>query len=163
MQNPPLALHVARQASALAKSVTIYTNSSHMATQQLEAALGSGSRVMKVENRAIESLSMGPENTGLTVTFTDGSSKQESFVAHAPLTKPTGPFVDQLGLETAPNGDIKVSPPFNHSSVPGVFIAGDACSLLKTVPNAILSGTLAGTGASSQILAESLGQKPLFA
>jgi thioredoxin reductase len=117
---------------------------------------------MKIDTRRIQKFAMGTENSGIVIHFEDGSQVQEGFLAHAPQTKVRGPFVGQLGIERGPNGDIKVNTPFCQTSIPGVFAVGDNSAMLKSVPNAIFTGTLAGTGAASQIMAEQLGQKPLF-
>lgn len=67
-----------------------------------------------------------------------------------------GPFVQQLGLETGSQGEIKVNAPFNETSVHGVFAAGDAASQLRVVPNAIYGGSLAGGGLIAQLQAENV-------
>jgi thioredoxin reductase len=158
---PPMALHVARQASNLSESVTIYTNGNDSLAASITPMLGSAKQI-KTDVRLIKSFRMGESGRGVVIKFDDGSEATESFVAHAPRTKPKGPFSEQLGLEAVPSGDIKAAPPFYQTSVQGVFAAGDVCSPMKNVPNAIFTGNLAGTGASSQIVAEALGQKPLF-
>lgn len=76
------------------------------------------------------------------------------FKAHHPLIEMNGTFVDNLGLEKGPEGEIKVNPPFNETSVHGVFAAGDAASQMRVVPNAIYGGSLAGAGLVAQLQAE---------
>lgn len=79
---------------------------------------------------------------------------------HAPI-EINGPFADQLGLETGPQGEIKVSQPFNETSIPGVFAAGDAASQIRMVPNAVYGGSLAGRGLIAQLQAEKVNcRKP---
>ena len=158
---PPFALHVARQGSNLSGEVTIYTNGNKELAETILTMLGSASR-MKTETRTIKSCRMGDSGHGVIITFADGNEVAEGFLAHAPRTKPKGPFADQLKLELGPSGDIKAAPPFYQTGVQGVFAAGDVCSPMKNIPNANFSGNLAATGCSSQIVAEALGQKPLF-
>lgn len=86
-----------------------------------------------------------------TVTLANKSISEQ--VGH-PNIESNGPFVDQLGLETGPQGEIKVSSPFNETSVHGVFAAGDVASQLRVVPNAIYGGSLVGAGLVAQLLAE---------
>ncbi|KAF2869634.1 hypothetical protein BDV95DRAFT_546689 [Massariosphaeria phaeospora] len=157
----PFALHVARQASALSESVTIYTNGETTLAENIVSIFGSTSR-MKTDARPIKSFRMGGSGAEVVITFTDGSEVTEGFLAHAPRTTPKGSVVKELSLEQTPSGDIKAGPPFYETSVKGVFAAGDVCSPMKNIPNAIFSGNLAGTGASSQIMAEAHGQKSLF-
>lgn len=159
--NNALALHIARQVLALTKAVTFYTNGAEDKVEELTASFA-GATAMKIDTRRIQKFTMGSENSGIVIHFEDGSQVQEGFLAHAPQTKVRGPFVEQLGIERSPNGDIKVNTPFCQTSMPGVFAVGDNSAMLKSVPNAIFTGTLAGTGAASQIMAEQLGQKPLF-
>lgn len=155
--NVPLALHVARQASSFSKSVTIYTNGSDDLAKKIDTVIGKESK-FRTEARKITSVSkVNPK-----VTLEDGTSLVEGFLAHTPETKSRGCFIDDLGLEKTPKNDIKAGPPFFQTSVKGVFAAGDSCGLMKNVPNAIFSGSLAGMGASFQLSAESVGQQSLF-
>lgn len=160
----PHALHVARQAAALVRGpVTIYTNGSAALAQDIEAGRGENKTArFKVDARPIRRVTHEGD-AGVLLDFADGSeAARERFLAHAPPTRLRGAFVGQLGLETTPSGDLKVLPPFNQTSVRGVFAAGDNCSPLKTVPNAIWTGSLAAQGVLSQVQAEAHGQKPLF-
>lgn len=91
------------------------------------------------------------------VEFEDGGSKQEKFLVHQPLTTPSGPFVQQLGLTTTPMGDIQAEAPFHQTSVKGVFAAGDCMTMYKVIPGAISSGCNAAVGVSTQIQSEQHG------
>jgi thioredoxin reductase len=76
--------------------------------------------------------------------------------AHAPDVEINGPFVEQLGLELAPSGEIKTNQPFNETSVPGVFAAGDCATMMRAVTTATMAGSMAAVGASGQIQREDL-------
>ncbi|KAI8306056.1 Thioredoxin reductase gliT [Colletotrichum sp. SAR11_59] len=85
--------------------------------------------------------------TGVTdITFEDGTETTEGFLAHAPYTKPNGPFVEQLGLEVAENGDIKTSQPFGETTVLGVYAVGDCGNMIKAVAPAATSGSMCAAG-----------------
>lgn len=161
LANVPFGLHVARQASALSKSVTIYTNGSEELASSLVSAFGSAAQ-MKADSRRIKRFRKGPKDSEVIIQFEDETEAVEGFLAHAPPTKAKGSFAEQLGLDTTPSGDIKAGPPFYQSSVRGVFAAGDNCLPMKNVPLALSAGSLAGMGASTQVLAETLGQKSMF-
>ncbi|KZF23927.1 FAD/NAD(P)-binding domain-containing protein [Xylona heveae TC161] len=162
LANVPFALHVARQVAALSSNVTLYTNGSEELSTNLQSAFGSAKQ-MRVDSRRIKRFNKGTGSPAeVTIEFEDGTHAVEGFLAHHPRSKPKGPFCENLGLEKTPSGDLKAGPPFYETSVKGVFAAGDNCSMMKNVPNAIFSGSLAAMGASSQILAEALGQKALF-
>jgi len=57
---------------------------------------------------------------------------------------------------------ITVNPPFNQTSVKGVFAAGDCSSPMQTVTAALHSGTCTGGGAPLQIQAETYKQQAIF-
>lgn len=99
----------------------------------------------------------------MTVKFEDESEETIGFLAHAPLTRPRGPFVEQLGLElAAPSNDIKVTPPFMQTSKRGVFSAGDNMVMVKAVANALSNASMAAAGASTQIQCEAHGHQTMF-
>ena len=158
---PHFALHMARNASQLAKSVTIYTNGAEQLCADLSASLGDNSLIL-VDSRRIERLTLDEERH-IVLHFEDGSTKAEAFLAHAPLTHPKGPFAEQLGLKlTPPFGDIEVTQPFMQTNKRGVFAAGDNMIMAKAVPTAISNGAMAANGASMQIQAEMHGHPPMF-
>lgn len=161
LSNVPNALHIARQASALSKAVTLYTNGSESLATLLTQSFGT-TKQMKVDSRPIKEFALGPNGHGVTIHFEDGSELVEPYLAHQPATRSKNQLVDQLGLERTPAGDVKVSQPFQQTSVRGVFASGDNCAMLKNVPNAIFTGHVAGQMASTQLLAEINGQKSLF-
>ena len=63
--------------------------------------------------------------------------------------------MEQLGLELGPQGEIKVTPPFNQTSVPGVFAAGDVATPMRSAIMAISMGATAGVGLVKELQAES--------
>lgn len=161
LQDVGHALHVARMASALSKTVTIYTNGNASLAADLESKFGT-STSMKTDSRNITHFSRGPKNKEVTVHFDDGATETHVFLSHAPTMNPSNSLADQLGLERAPGGELSVSTPFQQTNVRGVFAAGDAASMMKTVPNAIYTGNFAGAMALTQLQAEIHGQEPLF-
>lgn len=152
---------MARQVITLSESVTIYTNGSEDLAMDIAAGFGTAT-TMKVDSRKIQRMSLQANGLGISLQFEDKSSATEGFLAHTPETRPRGPLATQLELALRPNGDIEAGPPFYQTSVKGVYAAGDSCGMMKNVPHAIFSGSLAGMGASTQIVAEKLGQTSLF-
>lgn len=68
---------------------------------------------MAVDSRRITRFVLGPTQTGLIIHFEDGTTKAEAFLSHKPKSSlKSGSLARQLGLELAPQGDSKVSPPF---------------------------------------------------
>lgn len=142
----PVAARFARQ---LADGVTLYTNSNETITTQLKSAF-LGKRI-SIDDRAIAKLEKSAIGSDVIVHFKDGSFKTEGFLVHAPQTKLNGPFAEQLGVELVSPSEIKVSPPFNETSVPGVFAAGDSGNMMKNVALATTQGMLAGAGLCMQL------------
>ncbi|KAI1421999.1 thioredoxin reductase glit [Xylaria sp. FL1777] len=155
-----MATHMARMASSLASIVTIYTNGDKQLATEVAAAV-EGAQQYRVDDRAISLLSFNADsNEKVTINFEDGSKKKnEAFVAHAPRTTVKGPFAEMLGLELTPMGDYAVSPPFNATSVEGVFAAGDCATMLKVSTNAVASGSITGAGVSAQLHEEKVRMK----
>ncbi|RSL82579.1 hypothetical protein CEP51_005066 [Fusarium floridanum] len=145
---PEMVSHVAPMAKRLAKSVTVYTNGNESLLEGVRAKLHSSK--INYDNRIIKSFQLVDNGPAVKITFEDGTSKVEGFVASHPKVV-QAPLVEQLGLEMMPSGEIKVEPPFNETSVKGCFAAGDAATMLKSVLLAMSMGAFAGTGAASQL------------
>lgn len=157
----PLSLHVSRNAAQLTKSVTIYTNGNASQAAELEAAKGPTAPFV-VDSRRITKFELGPNETGITIHFEDGSTKEEAFLSHKPKSKIKSSFLaEQLGLEMTPQGDIKVNPPFGETNVSGCFAAGDNSSFLKTSPNAVNAGANSAAGTASHVQSRLYGQQSL--
>lgn len=156
-------LHFARNCLRLSKEVTLYTNGNEQLASDLQSAIDAAPAPMKADARKISRLTKGANGSEVTLTFEDGTEKTEGFLAHKPKSRHRGAkLAEQLGLELTPQGTIKVNPPFNQTSVRGVFAAGDTASMMPTVTFALASGTAAGGGAPSQLQADTYGQKPMF-
>lgn len=112
---------------------------------------------MQVDSRKIKKLVMGTHKSDVIIHFEDGTEKVEAMLGAAPRTIQRGGFVEQLGLEKSPQGDILTIPPFLQTSVKGVFAAGDNSAPMKVIATAVSSGSAAGAGVSAQICAEKFG------
>ncbi|CAK7200198.1 hypothetical protein SEUCBS139899_002889 [Sporothrix eucalyptigena] len=148
-----VALHVARQAASLVtQAVTVYTNGDTRLADEVRQGVGD-SPVFFADSRVIRRfVFLGDQDQahggGIRIEFVDGSVADESFLAHAPETRPRGNFIEQLSLATTVHGDIYVELPHYRTSVPDVFAAGDNCARMKSVAHAMLSGNVAGMGAA---------------
>ncbi|KAI0174127.1 hypothetical protein BJ166DRAFT_574445 [Pestalotiopsis sp. NC0098] len=156
---PPLIIHMAMDAAQLADQVTLYTHGNEDLAKQLAPI---SSAKFSIESRPIKRLVQTSGSKSVIVEFLDGSSKNESFLAHSPQTNVQGPFVDQLGLSLTPMGDLQADAPMHQTSVRGVFAAGDCITPYKVIPGAISSGCNAAVAASAQLHAEKYGQSPMF-
>lgn len=145
---------MADNAAQLSKLVTIFTNSSEPVAAQVKAAAANAP--FNIDSRGISGLSLD-SNDQVRIDFVDGTSTTVAFLVHSPLTAPSGPFVQSLGLELGPTGDIKADAPFFQTNVRGVFAAGDCVSMFKVVPNAIMNGNFAAVACATQLQAEKYG------
>jgi thioredoxin reductase len=153
---------MARNALQLTKEVTIYTHGNEKVRRELEAAVGNGKAAISFDSRVITSFSMPPAKSHITLTFEDGTSKDEAFIAAKPKTVLRSKnLVEDLGLELTPQGDIKNTPPLGETSVIGCFAAGDTANQFKSIPGAILGGSSAAAGAASHVQSRLYGHKSL--
>ncbi|KAF5253689.1 hypothetical protein FANTH_1381 [Fusarium anthophilum] len=148
------AIAFARSAKQMTSKAVIYTSNNPTMQTAIADLLGEKDTAITIDNREIATLALGDEGNGVTITFVDGSSVQEAFLAHKPPTKLNGPFAEQLGVELAPSGDIKVTPPYGATSVKGVYAAGDCATPMKNVIQAMHMGTFAAVGMAFDLQAE---------
>jgi pyruvate/2-oxoglutarate dehydrogenase complex dihydrolipoamide dehydrogenase (E3) component len=141
---------MADNAKQLSDEVTILTHGSEEVAAQVKAMAAKSP--FKVDSREISKLEHVDD--GVKICFKDGSSKCVKFIVHNPLTLPQGGFVQQLGLELLPTGDIKADAPMYQTSSRGVFAAGDCITSFKVVPHAIASGNFAAVAVATQLQAE---------
>ncbi|KAI0143691.1 FAD/NAD(P)-binding domain-containing protein [Xylariaceae sp. FL1272] len=156
------ALHFARQALRMAKHVTIYTNGNETLANDLSAALETAPAPITVNPTKIARFVKDEQGARVTVHLDGGKTITEGFIAHKPSAKLRGDLAEQLGLEITPKQTIQVNPPFNQTSLKGVFAAGDCSNPMHTVTSALYTGTCVGGGAPLQIQAELYNQTPIF-
>lgn len=149
------ALHIARQAQALVGQVTVYTNGSRELAQTIQTNIPAHHKSnITTDARRIIRLVKEPEGSRVTLHFEDQSEpSNEGFLAHKPKITLNGPFASQLGLELTLEGDIKTMVPGGQTSVGGVFAIGDCGTKLKTIANAVATGSNAAAFASAHVQA----------
>ena len=151
MANKQFALGVACMAKSLAGSVTMFTHGNDELARELQQ--DADKHNLKIDTRRIFQFEKVSEDSAtLKVHFDDGSPTEElGFLAHTPRTRLATPWAEQLGLETTETGEYRTTPPFQTTSVPGVFAAGDCGSPMKAVPLGLSAGMLAAAGCAHQI------------
>lgn len=162
-----MAVHMARMAAPLAKVVTVYTNGDEALAAEVAGALSSSSieqQRYRTDCRAIARLTFDADSAELVrLSFGEGSEpKSEAFLTHNPWTRVRGPFAEQLGLTLTPSGDYVVQPPFNATSVDGVFAAGDCTTVFKVGTRAVADGAMAAAGVSAKLQEEKMGTRAAF-
>ncbi|KAK5168606.1 uncharacterized protein LTR77_005915 [Saxophila tyrrhenica] len=150
---PDMVMHVTKMAKRLAKKVTIYTHRSAEMVEPLRNRIHSSK--ISIDTRPVASLSLVDRGPQVEVTFEDGSSVVEGFIAsHPKVEQHAEHLIRQLGLETTSGGEIQVQPPFNATNNPGCFAVGDSATPFKSVLAAMQAGNFAGVGAASQLQSE---------
>ncbi|CCD49859.1 hypothetical protein BofuT4_P095670.1 [Botrytis cinerea T4] len=149
---------IAANAAQLSDEVTLYTHGDEALAEQLSPL---AKAPFKIDTRKIQRL-VDNGGSSITIQFTHGSVKEEAFFVHNPKTTVQGPFIEQLGLDVSPTGDILAPPPFHQTSVRGVFAAGDCITPYKATPAAIASGCNSAVALTAQLQAEKHSFPPLF-
>lgn len=159
---PPLCVRLAAQTGQLVPRVRIYTHGDADLTDRLVAMVKptETSRVT-IEKRKIARLlrekagDSDGEEVPITVVFEDGTETTEAFLVHKPTMRINGKFAQQLGLKMLPHIGhelIHAEPPFNQTSVPGVFAVGDCASPQKVYAQALAMGACTAAGLGGQLL-----------
>lgn len=160
LENPDMALFVSRFANRLAQNVTIYTNNNVVATDAIKAVLerlkhsSKMAKSVSVETRTINKFVKGSKDAEIEVHFEDGTRRTEGFLAHTPRFELSGAWEKKLGLELTPSGQFKLTPPFNETSMQGVFAAGDCALMQAAVAPGIGSAAPVSAGLCAQLGAE---------
>jgi len=145
--NPTMILNMARMAAPLAAKVTVYCHGNAELTAEAEKEFKG--KPLTIEPRKI--VAMERNGDCIRLCFEDGASSDEGFLVSVPPGKINGSFHEQLGLDMDPMGFIKTNPPFNETSVPGVFAVGDCGTMMKAVTQAIAMGSFAAGGVVMQL------------
>lgn len=152
LANGDEAFEMAKLISNWTKALTVFTNGKSMLKQEQSAILDRlGIRIVE------KGLRKFVHTDGLieSIEFQDGSAApiqvmyaRLPFLQHCPLPA-------QLGCELTEPGYIQVDP-FQKTSVHGVFACGDNSSRMRTVANAVATGTTAGMMVNKELIEESI-------
>ncbi|KAJ6787521.1 hypothetical protein PWT90_02284 [Aphanocladium album] len=158
LSSAALVAHVGLLAKRLSAHLTLYTDGdAQVAAASLPKSNLSADKIT-VETRKIARVAMKnwPAESTVVVTFADGTTREEGFLSGAPLMEQAAPFAEQLGLEMGSSGGpmIALKGATGETSVPGVFAAGDAAVVLKSVVQATYTGQMAGVGMVKEVAQE---------
>ena len=87
------------------------------------------------------------------IVFADGAALTVAALFIRPDTHHQAPFAHDLGCARDENGKIQVDV-LGHTSVPGVYAAGDSTSRFRSVAVSVASGAQAAYGISHDLIAE---------
>ena len=88
------------------------------------------------------------------VKLKDGSSRNFDALYAAIPFKQSSDVAELLGCELTPQGHIKIDP-LQKTSIPGVLACGDNSSPMRSVANAVATGSFAGAIANMELVQES--------
>jgi gliotoxin/aspirochlorine biosynthesis thioredoxin reductase len=152
--NPEAALHMARMARRLSENITIYAHGADKVADQLSSLIRHDEGI-RVECRRVVKMELKSDTKDrVIVHLEDGEAAKEGFIAYRPKNRVNGPFASQLGLELTEQGIIKTTPPFNETSVKGVFAVGDCASMFPAVVNAMAMGAFTAGALAGQLQSE---------
>jgi len=147
---PQITDSLARNAFQFTKRVNIYTNGSEEVADKIKPLLEK--KNVHFDNRPIKNLQKESTGAKVTINFEDGASVTEGFLVHAPRNEIDLEFARKLDLKVTPlGGELQVNPPFNETTTPGCFAAGDISSMAKATLAAVSSGGFAAMGAVRQL------------
>jgi thioredoxin reductase len=149
LSSADMVAHVTPMAKRLSRSVTIYTNGETSLPSTIKTKVHSSK--VHYDTRKITSFALIDGGPAVKITFEDGSSKTEGFVVSHPNVAQTAPFAEQMGLEMAATGEIKVNAPMNETSVQGCFAFGDAATAMRSALQAMHMGAFAAVGMAMQL------------
>lgn len=87
------------------------------------------------------------------VEFDDGSSFPLTALYSRPEMRQQCSVPESLGCEVTEHGLLKTDG-FQKTAVPGLFVCGDASSMMRSVANAVATGNVAGAMANSELIQE---------
>lgn len=124
-----VAPHIGPMVKPIASELVALQDGTPLADADRVALEGIGARIVDGELKRVERLADG---NGLRLTVGGAAGDAESIEVGGIFIMPTmsqrAPFAEQLGLELNGSGCVRVDP-FGHTSVPGVYAAGDMAHL----------------------------------
>lgn len=129
--------------------VKIYTNGNATLAAGLSEKTREG---IEVDNRKLKRIfQLQNDKQEIGVEFDEGPVDTLAFMVHQPDMPVDRTLPDQLGCECVPKTGIKINPPFNATTVTGVYAAGDCCSSLRSVLTGMQMASCAGVGIAREL------------
>ncbi|NUY81921.1 NAD(P)/FAD-dependent oxidoreductase [Flavobacterium sp. MAH-1] len=132
------------------KDITLYTNGfSKLTAIQRQQLLQHGIPVVEKEIARLEH----NEGRVSAIHFKDSSSTSVEVIYSPRPFEQHSKLPEKLGCALTDEGYLKVDA-FQETSIQGIFASGDSTSRMRTVANAVASGTVAGISASKKMILE---------
>ena len=132
------------------QDLTLFTNGpSTLTTQQSERLRARSIRIVENEIAEVQHLNGYIQS----ITFEDGTNAVvKAIYARPPFHQHSG-IPERLGCELTEEGYIRVDL-MQKTSIPGVFACGDNTGPMRTVANAVATGTTAGMMVNKELILE---------
>ncbi|MBD3583200.1 NAD(P)/FAD-dependent oxidoreductase [Flavobacterium selenitireducens] len=150
LANGEMAFEMARLVSNWTKDLTIFTDGDPGLTADQIAKLNS--KNIEIIHTEVEAL-MHESGYMTSVVLSDGSKKEVKAIYTRPAFIQQSDIAEKLGCEFQPSGHIKVDP-FQKTTIPGVYAAGDNCFQMRSVPSSVFAGSLAGSMINRELIDE---------
>lgn len=148
LANGESAFELAKLISNWTNQLTVFTNgTSTLTDEQLDQLSRHG---IKTEERFIRKIEHGEGKVEHIVLEDNSRVFVEAIYARLPFTQHSDLFA-QLGCNTTEEGYLKVDT-FQKTSVNGVYACGDNSSRMRTVANAVATGTTAGMMLNKELI-----------
>ena len=148
--NGDQAFEFAKLISNWTDDLTVFTNGDSAITVDQASVLAS--RQIKIVEKPIVRLEQTRGQIE-NLVFADGSKFNLNALYSPRPFKQHSAIPEMLGCEMTPEGFIQTDA-LQETSVKGVYASGDNCSRMRTVANAVASGTTAGIAASKSLILE---------
>ncbi len=150
LANGDFAYHYAQLIINWTQELTIITNGSSLLSDEQYTKI-SGHNIPTIE-KEVASI-VHHEGKVEQLVFADGSFLKVKAIYARPSFEQHCAIPVQLGCELTEAGLIKTDP-FQHATVPGIFVCGDNASPMRSVANAVASGNIAGAMVNHELIQE---------
>lgn len=132
------------------KELTLFTNGkSTLSGEQAGKLKENGIPIVENEVKYLEHVEGQLQN----VVFSDGSKTPLKAIYSKPHFVQHCNIPNALGCATTENGHLATDM-FQKTTVPGVYACGDSATMMRSVANAVYSGSMAGAMANKELIEE---------
>lgn len=150
LANGDAAMHYALLLRQWTSNLTFFTNGPATFTEDQQAKLQQHN-IAVVETPIVKFIQHNGQLE--QIILSDGTSHNIPVIYHKPaFTLPE--IISGLALDNDDFGYVKVDD-MQRTSLPGVFAAGDCCSMMRALPNAVATGSKAGAIINMELSSES--------
>ncbi|WP_114939401.1 NAD(P)/FAD-dependent oxidoreductase [Mucilaginibacter endophyticus] len=148
--NGETAFEMAKLISNWTKDLTLFTNGASTLTEEQQAIIGNNN--IQIVEDEIEALDQHNGQINALRLRNGSEIKLKALYARLPFTQHSD-IALQLGCQLTEQGHIQVDAK-QKTTIPGIYAAGDSASGIRSLANAVNSGTMAGVMANLELIDE---------